>query len=201
MNSIGLMGLGQCTTDSCVFDDTPTFTPVITPLPDLPSAPSAPALTLPTLSSSDIANLGTPATTTQVTNSMTGQPMTVYQYASGEIVDSNGNIIQGPTSGCVPGVSCTAGQTPGTAGSGVNLAQLLGSAASAATTAVKLNQSLQTPGLIPGTSLVYNPATGQITNALGTAQQISSSLGSILPLLLLAGGAFLLIEMMEGGHR
>jgi hypothetical protein len=176
----GLWGLGQDDNDPTGgFDD--SSSPTITPLPDLPVG-SGPSLSIPNLN--PLPSAGTPVTSTQVTNSQTGLIQTLYQYPSGEIVDQNGNIIQGPSG------------SGASAGSGVNLAQLLGAASTAATTAAKINQSLQTPSLIPGTSLVYNPATGQISNATGVAQALTSSLGSMLPLLLLAGGAFLLISMM-----
>ena len=171
---LGQTDIGADTTTSSYIP--PEISSPITNVEDvLPPASTGVSLSLPT-------DLGTPVSSAPVTNSQTGQTLTYYQYASGEIVDSNGNIIQGPTSGG--------------AGSGLNLAQLLGAALTAATTAVKLNLATQSPSLIPGTSLVYNPATGQIANAVGTTQALTSSLSSMLPLLLLAGGAFLLISMM-----
>ena len=181
-------GLGQTTSIDAGSIDSSYIPPYVpSPISDLPTdignSPSTGiALSLPVLSETQITGLGTPTATVPVTNSQTGLTTNAYVYPSGEIVDANGNILQGPTGSG--------------AGSGLSLSQILGSAATAATTAAKINQSLQSPSLIPGTSLVYNPATGQITNSLGTAQALTSSLSSMLPLLLLAGGAFLLISMM-----
>lgn len=66
----------------------------------------------------------------------------------------------------------------------------------AAQTAIAAYKSTQSPGLIPGTSLVYNPATGQVLNAAGAVVNSgTTTTGSISPImiLLLIGGAALVI--------
>jgi hypothetical protein len=87
--------------------------------------------------------------------------------------DSSGNCVSTSGGALPPGSVLTgSGGTPVT----TTLAQLLQASATAASTAAAINKSIQTPSLIPGTSLVYNPATGQISNALGlTGTQIAAS--------------------------
>jgi len=74
--------------------------------------------------------------------------------------------------------------------SAAQIAQIIAAGAQAGTAIAK---STQAPYLIPGTNTLYNPATGQILSSLGFSSQ---SLSSILPILLLAGGALLVFSVI-----
>jgi len=78
-------------------------------------------------------------------------------------------------------------------------AQILAAAAQAAGAGSAILKSTQSPGLIAGTSLVYNPATGQILSATGgtPAAAVTSSLTSMLPILLIGGIA---LVFLSGKH-
>lgn len=80
-------------------------------------------------------------------------------------------------------------------------AQVLNSLSGPALTAARVFQQTGSPGLIPGTQLVYNPQTGQILPASGvltSAGQISSTLSSPL---ILGGIAVVLILVMSMGKK
>jgi hypothetical protein len=86
---------------------------------------------------------------------------------------------------------------------GLTPAQIAAIFNGAVSSATAIYKTTQTPGLIPGTSVVYNPATGQLINSslLTTAGGVVStaslsSLSSLLPLLLIGGVALVVIEGM-----
>jgi hypothetical protein len=131
------------------------------------------------------------------------------------VTDDNGDLISytpapvDVTAGAVP--DCVFGGTypncnAGSAGSITSTTSSSAStAANNATVAALVNQAgsavsrltQQSPYFITspnGQSVLFNPNTGTISGAaaIGTA-----TLGSLLPLFILAGGAFLLIEVME----
>jgi hypothetical protein len=119
-------------------------------------------------------------------------------------IDQNGNAIQLCTSqSCLmTGGTPTAAQLGGVVTQGTNsgltptqIAQIITSASSAGIAVFKATSS---PSLIPGTNLVYNPATGQIANALTglTGSQLASSLLNPTTLLLL-GGALILVMLLD----
>ena len=92
-------------------------------------------------------------------------------------------------------------------GSSVNISQLVGSLSAAAQAAVKTFNATQSPGLIPGTNLVYNPATGAVINQAGTtigaAGQAAASVASALSPTLIAVLAVGLVAViaLSGGRR
>ena len=61
-------------------------------------------------------------------------------------------------------------------------------------------KATSSPSLIPGTNLVYNPATGQVSNATTglTGSQLASTLGLSPQLLLLLGAGLLAVMFLEG---
>ena len=97
-----------------------------------------------------------------------------------------------PSTVSIPGYSYNPSSgtyTPASGGGSMSLAQMLGAAATAAQTAAAINRSLQTPALIPGTSLVYNPANGQITSGIATNTTAAGQvLSSISPVVIVAFG-------------
>lgn len=66
-------------------------------------------------------------------------------------------------------------------------------------TATGIYRATQSPSVVPGSNLVYNPATGQFLSASGTGvvTPFGTVSSSMLPLLLLGGGA-LLLALMAG---
>ena len=95
--------------------------------------------------------------------------------------------------------------TQGTA-TGLTAAQISQIFTSASAAGINIFKATSSPSLIPGTNLVYNPATGQMENATYgglTGSQISaistSSLTAYLPMILLGGGLLLVVMMMGKG--
>lgn len=71
-------------------------------------------------------------------------------------------------------------------GQPVTATQIAALIAQAAGGANAVYKSTQSPYVIPGTNVVYNPATGQYANAAGIAAAgLGTSLGGMLPLLLI----------------
>jgi hypothetical protein len=89
-------------------------------------------------------------------------------------VDQYGNLI-------TPSVTPT---TPTPAGGGLTAAQIAGLISGSASAAGTILKSTQSPSLIPGTQLVYNPATGQMTSGIATTASALSS--SMTPIILIA---------------
>jgi hypothetical protein len=111
-----------------------------------------------------------------------------YLFPFGGTIDSTGNVTAGST-----GSNSSSSNT-----SSSNSNPLASLAASISSLALKMFGPQ--PSLIPGTSVVYNPATGQMVSSTGTALSataIMSSLSSYLPLILLVGGGMFVISMME----
>jgi len=82
-------------------------------------------------------------------------------------------------------------QNPGLTGD--QIAKIIAASASGA---LNIFRQTSTPGIVPGTNLVYNPATGQFLPASGvglTAQQVSSS---AIPLGLAAVAGLVLLMMV-----
>ena len=153
----------------------PTFEPIT--IPDLPVS-STQATDIQSLA--DVLNSITPAV-----------PSNIYiPGAGGGYVNAQtGQVVSAPPSGSQV----------------QELAQIINAATAAAQNALKIYQQASGPGqpyLVPGTQLVYNPATGQLGSALGiTGQQIApAALASILPVGLVVIGLFLVMSMM-GGRR
>lgn len=121
-----------------------------------------------------------------------------YQIVNGTVFDPNGNVVSLSSLQNALGFpnSGTTGASPGAP----TLAQILAAAAQATGTAVTTLARLQGPSVIPGANLVYNPATGQLSNAsgVGTIGQIGA-LGTInwMPILLIAGGFILVMSMSK----
>lgn len=124
---------------------------------------------------------------------------------SGNYIDvsSGGDVMSG--SGAVP-VSSSVG-TPYSAP--VNYAGIINALAAGAATGTKIYNATQTPSVIPGSNLVWNPATGTFVNASGLLPGVSlNSLGTSLSasgisgtmLLLLGGGLLVVMLMNRGGH-
>jgi len=86
--------------------------------------------------------------------------------------------------------------TGASGGSSLNAAQIAQIIGTSANAAVGIYKATSTPSVIAGTGAIYNPATGQILGATGLTNLTAGSLGSLLPLLLLAGGGLLLISAM-----
>lgn len=76
------------------------------------------------------------------------------------------------------------------------LASIISSSGAAASSILK---STQSPYVIPGTSVVYNPATGQMSSSTGLSAA-STEITSMLPIILLAVGAMIILPML-GGKR
>jgi hypothetical protein len=101
------------------------------------------------------------------------------------IMDASGNCdVTAPYSGS-PSSSPSGGLTP------AQIAALLSGSST-------LLKSTQSPYLIPGTNVVYNPATGQIVGSSGsiTASSIASSLGSLMPMLLIIVAAVVFLPSL-----
>lgn len=82
-------------------------------------------------------------------------------------------------------------------GQPVTAAQVAKLIAQAAAGASAVYKSIQGPYVVPGTNVVYNPATGQYASASGVALQGGTlNLGGLLPLLLIGG----LVLVMSGGR-
>ncbi len=95
--------------------------------------------------------------------------------------------------------------TQGTA-TGLNAQQIASIFSSAANAGINVFRATSSPSLIPGTSLVYNPATGQMENAMYgglTGGQIGA-IGTLdmtpyIPMILIGGGLLLVVMMMGKG--
>jgi hypothetical protein len=178
---------GTYTTDSAIYSpiDTSTYTTLLNT-----AQPSG------SLTSSDLSDLG----------------LQTYSSLDPSLVSTLNNL---PTTSPVPvsmlpsssQLATIAAQGTSTGLSAAQIANIFNSAASAG---VNIFKATSSPYQIPGTSLVYNPATGQIASSTGltptglaTVQAASisaSSLTSMLPILLIGGG-LLLVVMMMGGKR
>lgn len=92
----------------------------------------------------------------------------------------------------------------------------LGDAASDAAIAQAINSGLtqaeqiylqsEGPGVIPGTNLVYNPATGQVINpsavTIGSAgQAVNTALGGISPVMILGFGALIVTVVLMANRK
>jgi hypothetical protein len=101
------------------------------------------------------------------------------------------------------GLDTSPGSTTTSTGSssGVTPASIAAAIAAAANAATGVYRATSTPSVIPGTNAIYNPATGQITNAgLLSTSGLGTTLSSMLPLLLLVGGGLLLVSAMGKGR-
>ena len=84
------------------------------------------------------------------------------------------------------------------AGQPTNWAAILQSIAGAGAAGSAIYKSTQSPSLIPGTNLVYNPSGGPLVSASGLPTTLTpSTLGSMFPLLLIVGAVLL----FSGGRK
>lgn len=86
---------------------------------------------------------------------------------------------------------------------GTQLSQIFNSLTAGAVAGSAIYKNTQTPSVVPGSNLVWNPATGQFVNASGTT--LTSPLGNLTTggggtMLLVLGGALLLVLAMGGRH-
>ena len=95
--------------------------------------------------------------------------------------------------------------TQGTA-TGLTAAQISQIFTSASAAGINIFKATSSPSLIPGTNLVYNPATGQMANATYgglTGSQIGAigtlDLTPYIPMILIGGGLLLVVMMMGKG--
>jgi hypothetical protein len=116
--------------------------------------------------------------------------------SNGVLTDSNGNVI-------ATGISLPAAQT-----AGMTPAQISASLTALANSAVAAYKSTLSPSVVPGSNLVYNPATGQFLPAItgtsvGLATANSASLSALFsnPTLLLLIAGVVVVVMMEQGKR
>lgn len=89
----------------------------------------------------------------------------------------------------------TFNSTPST--SGLTSAQLASIISTAGQAAISIAKATSTPSVIPGTGLVYNPATGQFlpsSGAVAGTAQIASSFSQYIPLAILAIGALFVLK-------
>lgn len=86
-------------------------------------------------------------------------------------------------------------------------AQILTAAGIATAAAAKGITAASGPYAVPGTNLVYNPATGQIINSAGmlvgqaSLPGVGFDIASFMPLILGAAVLFVLVSSMGGGRR
>lgn len=84
------------------------------------------------------------------------------------------------TTGLGPGQAITPG-TPTPAGGGLTAAQIAAIATAAGQAAINVAKATSVPGLIPGTNLVYNPATGGFVPASGAGVALPGTQLSLTP--------------------
>lgn len=204
----GLNGLGQTDTDTYSFDETPTYsdTTVIGSAGNVSASslnisnPYAPVTSTDLLTTDADTLLGTdgastPAVAPPVNLSSATGPVS---QSGSAVTPATGPIMTGPLP--TPAQLAQVVQS-GTSGTGLTAAQIAQIFTSASSAGLAIFKATSSPSLIPGTNLVYNPATGQVTNSLTglTGSQLASTLGvgslSIGTLLLLGGAAFLLIML------
>lgn len=107
-------------------------------------------------------------------------PIDSVPFSPGEISTFDPSAVYLPGGGALPPSSVP---TPAPGGGGLTSQQLAAIISGAGQTAIALIKASGTPGLVPGTNVVYNPATGQFLPASG----------AILP-----GGASLNIPGVSG---
>lgn len=148
-------------------------------------------------SGNEICDSGVPPTEPSSGCTLTSPPSPGYTC----VEDACGNCVGPQTATAAPSTAPSA-TAPSTTAANPLTSILQGAAATS-----QLIKSTQNPTLVSGTSLVYNPATGQLVNAAGlpissTAYGYTgvTSLGSMLPLLLIGGG-LLVVVLAMGGHK
>jgi hypothetical protein len=105
------------------------------------------------------------------------------------------------TTGLGPGQAITPG-TPTPAGGGLTAAQIAAIATAAGQAAINVAKATSTPGLIPGTNLVYNPATGQFLPGSGVGTPLGTQLAvtpTSLTASLSSSGALVIAIIAIGG--
>ena len=191
----GIGWLGQTDTSISSTDDTDTYLPIL----DTTATDVALTDTLPVsdLTSSDLSYLD--AAVTPPTAPPSSAP---YGY------DELGNPLSAPVTitptqaqalmtGPTPTASQLAAVVSQGTSTGLTAAQISQIFTSAAQSGVAIFKATSSPSLIPGTNLVYNPATGQIANALTglTGTQVASSISSLMPLFLIGIGLVLVMSL------
>jgi hypothetical protein len=198
----GIGWLGQTDTSISSTDDTDTYLPIL----DTSATDVALTDTLPVsdLTSSDLAYLDAalspPSNLSTATGPISASGTAVTPVAVDPSLVAAINAL--PTGSTIP-----PGSLPSTAqlatiatqgtSTGLTAAQISQIFTSAAQSGVAIFKATSSPSLIPGTNLVYNPATGQIANALTglTGSQVASSLTSLMPMLLIGLGLILVLSM------
>lgn len=79
-----------------------------------------------------------------------------------------------------------------------NLANILGSAANAATQVIRATEYGPAPYVIPGTNVVYNPVTGGVTTGAGT---LASQVGPSMTPLIIGGVAVVALLVILTSQR
>lgn len=119
----------------------------------------------------------------------------------GNPLPSPASVSVGPlmTGGTPTAAQLNAVVTQGT-NTGLSPAQISSIINSALSAGLAVFKATSSPSLIPGTNLVYNPATGQVSNATTglTGSQLASTLGLSPQLLLLLGAGLLAVMFLEG---
>jgi hypothetical protein len=185
----GIGALGQTDTSVSSTDDTDTYLPVLdTSATDIDLTDTLPVsdLTSQDLSYLDAAVTPPPNLSTATGPvSATGAPVTP--------VTPTASLMTGPT----PTAAQLAGVIQSGTSSGLSASQITSIFTSAAQAGVAVFKATSSPSLIPGTNLVYNPATGQIANALTglTGTQVASSISSLMPLFLIGIGLVLVMSL------
>ena len=125
-----------------------------------------------------------------------GQPLTAPATSGLSTLCTDASCQQ---MGSKPTAAQLAGIVTSGTSSGLNATQIAQIFSSAAQAGVAVFKATSSPALIPGTNLVYNPATGQIANALTGLTGAQASLGGLsFGTILLFGGGLLLIMMLSG---
>jgi hypothetical protein len=191
----GIGHLGQ--SDPSIYDSSTTSTAIYAPID--------------TSGYTTLLNNATP-TGTLTTSDLSDLGLQTYSSLDPSLVSTLNNL---PTTSPVPvsmlpstsQLATIAAQGTGTGLSAAQIANIFNSAASAGINVFKATSS---PYAIPGTSLVYNPATGQLASSTGltaaglatvqAAGITASSLTSMMPIILIAGGLMLLFMVMGNKH-
>jgi hypothetical protein len=186
---LGLGDDGDGTTDTAIYDTPP---PVTTPI-----------TILDTSSNPLYSDIVTPSDYSSATGPIdqSGTAVTPIALSSSEIAAINAlptsSVIQ-PSA--LPSVGQLASVIQSGTSSGLNANQIAQIFSSASAAGLAIFKATSSPSLIPGTNLVYNPATGQVSNATTglTGSQLASTLGLSPQLLLLLGAGLLAVMLLEG---
>jgi hypothetical protein len=112
-----------------------------------------------------------------------------YQLINGTLLDPNGNVVS------------TGIQLPSTQTAGMTTAQIAASLSTLANSAINAYRQTIAPSVVPGSNLVYNPATGQFLPAAGVSLSTAGIAGISSSALMVGGLALLaLVLVMRSGR-